>query len=174
MMEGEGGGKKTKKKRTKAIRCQGRFSVTWWKSDWSGKRVEKREREKREKGEKDRYWSREAEESIVSHLFLENNLATRCEGVKNSGVKGRASTYRGSTDEQTRMKKGGEESEGSEGKGRETDGRERKVKEKKRREQKAGNCSGEESSDSTSVHNVSREKREGRGEEEGSEAARAN
>lgn len=74
------------------------------------------------------------------------------------------------------MKKGGEESEGSEGKGWETDGkgRERKVKEKKRREQKAGNCSGEESSDSTSVHNVSREKREGRGEEEGSEAARAN
>lgn len=43
-------------------------------------------------------------------------------------------------------------------------GREKKVKEKKRREQKAGNCSREESSDSTSVHNVSREKREGKRE----------
>lgn len=58
-----------------------------------------------------------AEESIVSRLFLENNLATRCEGVENSGVKGRASTYSESTDEQTRMKKGGEESEGSGGEG---------------------------------------------------------
>lgn len=92
----------------------------WFERKKNRKKEREKKKERNKKGGKNRYWSREAEESIVSHLFLENNLATRCEGVKNSGVKGRASTYRGSTDEQTRMKKEGEESEG---RGQETDGK---------------------------------------------------
>lgn len=60
--------------------------------------------------------------------------------MKNSGVKGRASTYRGSTDEQTRMKKEGEESEG---RGQETDGKGGREGEESEREEKTGAKSGE-------------------------------
>lgn len=139
------------------------------------KKSRKKEREK--KGKRGKKTGIEVEKrKSQSYLTFSSKIISRrvAKGWKTAGSKGERARTEGSTDEQTRMKKGDEESEGSEGKGRETDGRERKVKEKKRREQKAGNCSGEESSDSTSVHNVSREKREGRGEEEGSEAARAN
>lgn len=153
----------------KTIRCQGRFSVTWWKSDSSGKRIEKkRERRKKKETKREEKTGIEVEKrKSQSYLTFSSKIISRrvARGWKTAGSKGeRARTEGARTSKREWKKRAKKAKEGARKRMEREGGREKKVKEKKRREQKAGNCSREESSDSTSVHNVSREKREGKRE----------
>lgn len=141
------------------------------------KKSRKKEREKKGKRRKKTGIEVEKRKS-QSYLTFSSKIISRrvAKGWKTAGSKGERARTEGARTSKREWKKEAKkakEARGRGGKRMERGGR-GKWKRRKDGSKKRGNCSGEESSDSTSVHNVSREKREGRGEEEGSEAARAN